>query len=726
MLHVEREFNFGDARRISSSGYRRFLFFSLLALLCHSGAVHGQWRRVQTFASPYQIPNDRFNQVASVRFVKFNQWGIGFAGISPSPQNPEGGVWRSTDSGQSWNESHIKVDSQFQNQIHTDDITFKDSLTGWFCTMATLDPPIGGGSVFETTDGGSNWFSIFSDATFEPRAIYYCPLNGRLFASLWVGGGPIISTDEGKTWVYAVQTPGSNGFAACDSVILITAGTVGTAGQQLRSTDAGITWVQSYSRTVYPLGVESWQPYADTVRKLFYQEQDATDGEPSDGFYQSSDSGFSWRAVSYFASYFTADGTSEFGGPNGCIAGDAAGNLYIQKIADGEGVFVSSDSGNTWTSICGPSNKWDTRFCVFNNTLFAGGYIDDSEGIWALSLNEPREILLDTATAILGSKCNAVNKPFYFGSTFPCPNSVTLDSVTVNGSPAFTAQSDSNQQVGINGLDSIMVHYQAQTPYDTAALIFHFVENGIAHDSAVTIYGVAAAPVDVSLYLKPTTITAHAGDTIDIPIYISGNGTLSGMTSATIPLVLDMQTLTPVGFFPSAGFLLSAPISYSNGIESIQLQGQNITLAGETLVGNLQCIVYLSDTLTAQVSLSPTTVNSDDPRCLSLSTSTDAVDITLTGCGDSTILAVMHHEPLFSIQSIVPNPAQNEIRVSGTGLSNVAMELYDVLGNLTTPRPLLEKEGEITLDVSPLPPGIYYLRFSSEGYVETRSISIQR
>ncbi len=96
------------------------------------------------------------------------------------------------------------------------------------------------------------------------------------------------------------------------------------------------------------------------------------------------------------------------------------------------------------------------------------------------------------------------------------------------------------------------------------------------------------------------------------------------------------------------------------------------------------------------------------------------------GCGDSTILAVMHGEPLFSIQSIVPNPAQNEVRVEGTGLSNVAMELYDVLGNLTTPRPLLEKEGEITLDVSPLPPGIYYLRFSSNGYVQTRSISIQR
>ncbi len=200
---------------------------------------------------------------------------------------------------------------------------------------------------------------------------------------------------------------------------------------------------------------------------------------------------------------------SEYGGPNGCIAGDTPGNLYIQKIADGEGVFVSSDSGNSWASICGPSNKWDTRFCVFNNTLFAGGYIDDSEGIWALNLNEPRGILLDTGTAILGWKCKAVNQSFLFWFHISM-------SITVSRSIACqwlarrrsTAQSQSYQQQGIDGTDSILVQYQPQNPYDTAELIFHFTENGVPLDTSITIYGVGSATVDLSVYLKPASITA--------------------------------------------------------------------------------------------------------------------------------------------------------------------------------------------------------------------------
>jgi len=117
--------------------------------------------------------------------------------------------------------------------------------------------------------------------------------------------------------------------------------------------------------------------------------------------------------------------------------------------------------------------------------------------------------------------------------------------------------------------------------------------------------------------------------------------------------------------------------------------------------------------------------------CQALSTDVDSVEIDFTGCGDSTILAVMHHEPVFSIESIVPNPAQDEIRVSGTGLRVPGMdvELYNALGQLIgipPPSSLSLHPSSLSVDVSNVPSGIYYLRFSSGGYVQTRSISVAR
>jgi photosystem II stability/assembly factor-like uncharacterized protein len=113
--------------------------------------------------------------------------------------------------------------------------------------------------------------------------------------------------------------------------------------------------------------------------------------------------------------------------------------------------------------------------------------------------------------------------------------------------------------------------------------------------------------------------------------------------------------------------------------------------------------------------------------CSALSTDVDSVEVDFEGCADSLLLAVMNGgQIVFNIQSIVPNPAADEVTVnlarpSGT---TVSYELYDALGSQQSSGSIASNQ--TTLDVSSLPSGIYYLRFSSEGYVQTRSISIQR
>jgi len=97
-------------------------------------------------------------------------------------------------------------------------------------------------------------------------------------------------------------------------------------------------------------------------------------------------------------------------------------------------------------------------------------------------------------------------------------------------------------------------------------------------------------------------------------------------------------------------------------------------------------------------------------------------------CGDTTILAAWNSAPPFSIESIQPNPAGNEItlKISGTALPN--MEMYDELGR-TLPIPLssfIPHPSSFSVDVSQVPPGSYFLRFSFDGYVQTRRISVVR
>ena len=110
------------------------------------------------------------------------------------------------------------------------------------------------------------------------------------------------------------------------------------------------------------------------------------------------------------------------------------------------------------------------------------------------------------------------------------------------------------------------------------------------------------------------------------------------------------------------------------------------------------------------------------PTVLSMQ-SPDSVELDFTGCGDSTILAAMEHEPPFSIESIIPNPAATTLRVEGKG-QRVECELFDALGREVIPSALYPLP--FTLDVSSLSSGDYFLRLSENGYVQTRRFLIAR
>jgi hypothetical protein len=163
----------------------------------------------------------------------------------------------------------------------------------------------------------------------------------------------------------------------------------------------------------------------------------------------------------------------------------------------------------------------------------------------------------------------------------------------------------------------------------------------------------------------------------------------------------------------------------------------------------LQFVTFLASSLSAKVYLDSAHLYGHRLNCdcavqsiltadtTSLASSIDSVEIDFTGCGDSLLIEAMQGKPLFSLVSIQPNPAQNEIsvgyRVSGTGYSDIVIELENILGQTVLTQHSASAAADTQdilntrqLDVSALSSGIYFLRLSQNGYVQTRSISIER
>lgn len=220
----------------------------------------------------------------------------------------------------------------------------------------------------------------------------------------------------------------------------------------------------------------------------------------------------------------------------------------------------------------------------------------------------------------------------------------------------------------------------------------------------------------ITLSFQSSSMNVSPGDTISVPIYLSGSASL-GATRITLPFGVDTNILVPVGFQSVLAGLTVDSSYYSGGMETVQLlSDSNFTLNGSTLIGYLRCVVYLTDTLSTAITLPTATLNSSITPCVALSLTTDSIAINIVGCGTKILQQFMLGGGVaFGIQRIVPNPAQNEITIicGGKDATTHAFTISDPLGRSyslpTTPNPLLEKEGAITFDISSLPSGVYFV-----------------
>lgn len=360
-------------RRRELKAFSRCLLFFLLH--CSFSNGNTQWRKLSNI--PIQFGTVYFQH-------NVGRPNVGFVGtfIEESNGNRDhiGQLWKTNDGGSTWNK--VSDDSWFGA---VRDIYFKDSLTGWIATGYLNNRNLLGGACYRTIDGGDNWQLIVGSEG-HASSIYYSRLNNALLIGYW-DRTALKSFDDGLTFQSFPTLYNCNGFSFWNDYegIMTRVSTPGPNFFPIFITrDGGMTWSET------PLAEEIWQPLAiEGTSTAFFVCEYFTNK-----LYRSDDNVFSWNELISFGEKIS-----------GCIRG-SIDKLFIQT---NRLTLSSNDAGNSWFSICGPGNLYDTRFFYYQDTLISG---DRLGNIWmnvtgkgsgtrlSVSKNSNRTLSIDQLTPI--------------------------------------------------------------------------------------------------------------------------------------------------------------------------------------------------------------------------------------------------------------------------------------------------------------------------------------
>ncbi len=206
------------------------------------------------------------------------------------------------------------------------------------------------------------------------------------------GGGVMVSSDRGLNWEFR-----NNGLTSCDTKCLAAYNDtvfLSTDENIFRSTDGGVHWTPDpylHNHYIKHILVHNGSLLASTYVQGVFQSTEGTHGEyvtglfPSDvrypyfmaanedamfiatykrGIYRSFDDGASWESCN--------------NGLNSDVLGIYCHNGKVFATVIGQGVMVSSDNGDTWTSS--GLNKQAKGYAHLGDTLYAACI---GEGVFA-------------------------------------------------------------------------------------------------------------------------------------------------------------------------------------------------------------------------------------------------------------------------------------------------------------------------------------------------------
>lgn len=254
-----------------------------------------------------------------------------------------GGVWRTTDGGQSWTPLFDSENSLSFGALAIDpnnpDILY--AATGEMSN--NIDSYLGAG-IFKSTDGGQSWTPIglthvgaFSKIVVHPQASHFVVAGAtKSFAGFWR------STDAGHTWQRTFSGGVSDlSYNPNDTAEFF----IGVSGRGVyRSVDGGLTWEFRSNGLPSALGRVCVQQAPSDPNILYALiEQNGSGGVGA--IYKSTDRGQSWQLV--------------YQGQESFFNGQGWYNAYIVihptnpnlVLAGGIDIYRTTDGGTTWVNV---------------------------------------------------------------------------------------------------------------------------------------------------------------------------------------------------------------------------------------------------------------------------------------------------------------------------------------------------------------------------------------
>jgi photosystem II stability/assembly factor-like uncharacterized protein len=246
-----------------------------------------------------------------------------------------GGIYISTDNGNTWNESNAGITNMYQSKIVT-------------CKGVILAGSSGNG-INRSIDSGATWNRVITGLT-DGYINTFATSGDSIYAGTY--GGIFRSSDIGMSWspvdsifknikVYSLAINGNTIFAGTsDSGIF-------------RSTDNGVNW--SFIRPEPKYSSSNIHIIATNNNTAFAVEGYSNTSK----IYRSIDNGTTWSTV--------------FPGRSNTFINSITFNGNVVLAATTIGIFISNDSGTTWNSTnTNPSDTIAKILYVNGNTIFAG------------------------------------------------------------------------------------------------------------------------------------------------------------------------------------------------------------------------------------------------------------------------------------------------------------------------------------------------------------------
>ncbi len=262
-----------------------------------------------------------------------------------------GGVYKSTDKGNSWQQISNGLNSSQALDVHQVIKTTNGDLFA-----ATTD------GIYKSTDGGDNWVKKSNGITIGPGALYefdesIFEYNGNLFTGAW--NGIYISSDHAETWQLTNVT--GEGIQAKNFVehngILFAARESINSPIGYKSLDGGVSWINLTGPSFFNI-------------ITFFSEPSKLWAGTIDGVWLSTDNGTTWEVRN---NGLSAD-------PYSSSIIRVNGNLITALKFGGSGIYLTMNDGLNWNIFSDglPFLTGIYKLLEYDNRIFAV----TSNGLW--------------------------------------------------------------------------------------------------------------------------------------------------------------------------------------------------------------------------------------------------------------------------------------------------------------------------------------------------------